>query len=57
MNKQENIIKVEPYYDEQYKKNTEIVGNIVVPIIVFIFLAPIILGPLAFLYLYIWSLF
>ena len=52
MNKKENIIKVEQYYDDQYRKNDEIVGNIVVPIIIFIFLAPIILGPICALILY-----
>jgi len=52
MEKETKVIKVEQYYDEQYRKNDEIVGNIVVPIIIFIFLAPIILGPICALILY-----
>lgn len=52
MNNKNNVIQVEQYYTEQYKKNDEIVGNIVVPIIIFIFLAPIILGPIFALILY-----
>lgn len=46
MENKTNVIKIERYYDEQYKKNDEIVGNVVIPILILISVGPFILGSI-----------